>query len=102
MHASSLMLARARPPPQYTTPNTTPQPEDVFFLCTGETPDTLKLGRKVSARVRFVGENVSAVPQGQPGQACVPRRGGGLDTVCVRVPGVCQSFQQLAWGADQN
>ncbi|KAL4442498.1 hypothetical protein ABPG77_005082 [Micractinium sp. CCAP 211/92] len=34
-----------------------PKPEDVFFLCTGETPDTLKLGRKVSARVRFVGEN---------------------------------------------
>ncbi|KAL4447813.1 hypothetical protein ABPG75_005032 [Micractinium tetrahymenae] len=34
-----------------------PKADDVFFLCTGETPDTLKLGRKVSARVRFVSEN---------------------------------------------
>lgn len=34
-----------------------PKDAEVFFLCTGETPDTLKLGRRVSARVRFVGEN---------------------------------------------
>ena len=32
------------------------QPKQLFYLCAGETPDSLRPGRRVEARVRFVGE----------------------------------------------
>lgn len=39
------------------TPPPLAQPEEAFWLCSGETRDSLKVGRRVEARVRSVGDS---------------------------------------------